>query len=165
MNKAIIEGAVYACSDYSVVLVRENMGFFREIIERGAITNSIKRRRVSKLNLNHAETVADSSDLEVWETYRGLAFRARISNPQIVAQILHGVIKGCSFSFWTIKESLTDFIPEHPVRIRTIKSLDIYEISILNINPAYPSEVKVISVPDAMMLDVYKARLELLRGE
>lgn len=158
MEKAIIEGAIHTCSECSVKLKNNRIGHFREFIERGAISRSLKGRKDVYLTYNHLNKIADTTDVEVWETVQGIGFKANISDPEVVAMIQHRRITGCSFSFWARR----DYIYFDKEMFRAIKDLDIYEISLLDVSPAYPSEVKLLHIPEGMILEVNKARLRLL---
>lgn len=171
MEKAIVEGIIYTRKGSKKFIYNKSIGWFREVIAKGAIERAMARPRRRYLAISHKRMIACDDELEIWETPEGLAFKAYIREAEVIAMIIQKGLNESSFSFLVkeqrVKKKSVDveFLHGKTYSIRTIRDLDLYEISLTEGPSAYPSEFKITYIPDAMMLDVYKARLELLRGE
>lgn len=171
MEKAIVEGIIYTRKGSKKFIYNKSIGWFREVIAKGAIERAMARPIRRYLAISHKRMIACDDELEIWETPEGLTFKAYIREPEVIAMIIQKGLNESSFSFVVkeqrVKKKSADvaFLPGKTYSIRTIKELELIEVSLTEGPSAYPSEFKITYIPDSMMLDVYKARLELLRGE
>lgn len=158
-DKAIIEGYVNATSEYSKVLEKNPLHRFREIVEPGAIARSINRHGNVALTFNHDRVIASQSDVEIQETPEGFRFRAKTGDIEVIAKGIQGKLLGCSFSFWI----LDDDVRKDKVSTKIIKELFLFEISVLDVSPAYTSGIKIINIPSSMNMELAEYRMKLLK--
>lgn len=171
MEKAIVEGMIYTRKGSKKFIYNKSIGWFREVIAKGAIERAMSKPMRRYLTISHGRLIASDDELEIWEISEGIAFKASIREPEVIAMIIQKGLNESSFSFVAkeqrVRKKSVDvkFLQGKTYSIRTIRELDLNEISLTEGPSAYPSEFKIIYIPDSMMLDVNKARLELLRGE
>ena len=140
-DKAEISGYVNIPERISKRL-REHGSEFYEKINEGVFGDAIRRNDNIKLLLNHDSTrqLASTKDnLHLTEDNVGLFARATITDEDVVAKARSGNLSGWSFGFSPLKESVNDSYGDYP--LRSIESLNLYEVSILDSNhiPAYNS--------------------------
>lgn len=112
----------------------EQLGFFREKIEKGAFSRSIIENEIKAL-WNHNDDYVigtksrDTQTLKLEEDDHGL--RVEIDPPKwadwIVESIERGDVKKMSFGFFIRKDEWDETDPQNP--IRTLKDIDLLEVS------------------------------------
>lgn len=120
----------------------EQLGFFREKIEKGAFSRSIIENEIKAL-WNHNDDYVigtksrDTQTLKLEEDDHGL--RVEIDPPKwadwIVESIERGDVKKMSFGFFVRKDEWDESDPKNPVR--TLKEVELLEVSPVTF-PAYP---------------------------
>jgi uncharacterized protein len=118
-------------------------GKFREIIAEKAFERAIQRAENIHLLLNHQESRKLGSlkdgNLELHESAIGLHARAIIKDREVIEAAKDNRLSGWSFGFQSISDDW--HLGTDKVQRRTVKDMNLYEISILDENtlPAYPA--------------------------
>lgn len=138
MNKTKLEGYVNAVARDSK-LISENGKTFVEQIAPGVWEKALKRNNNIKILLNHDKTRELGSisrgNLELSEDNIGLKVKCLIDDPEVIQYSKDNKLKGWSFGFSVIKDKWEKF---DDVRYRRIiEDLELYEVSILTVSPAY----------------------------
>ena len=135
-----IEGYVNAVERKSKPLW-SRIGQFVERICKGAFAKALKRNDDVRILLNHdpSRDLGGTKDgnLELEEDNIGLHAKAKITDPDVVRKARNGDLVGWSFGFYDREvEQRTD---EDGFPLRTVKDLDLEEVSILDrtTTPAY----------------------------
>ena len=134
-----IEGYVNAVERNSKTL-RDRIGEFIERVCKGAFAKALKRNDDVKILLNHDTTrelgSTKKGNLELKEDNIGLHARATIYDPEVIDDARNDRLVGWSFGFRDID---VDRSMHEGVVYRTIRDLDLREVSILNNkkSPAY----------------------------
>lgn len=134
-----IEGYVNAVERNSKTL-RDRIGEFIERVCKGAFAKALKRNDDVKILLNHDTTrelgSTKKGNLELKEDNIGLHARATIYDPEVIDDARNNRLVGWSFGFRDID---VDRSMHEGVVYRTIRDLDLREVSILNNkkSPAY----------------------------
>jgi HK97 family phage prohead protease len=142
MDKAYIKGYINTREESQIVFFREFTKSFRETIQPGAFTESIKTYGRVPLYFNHKRYI--TSIVEVTENDKGIIFTAWIDDLEVLAKCLYGKMKGCSFSFENMKETIVD--KGEYLNTKIIEEMKLKEISVLDIKPAYTSGVTIESI-------------------
>lgn len=108
-------------------------GPFIEIIKPGTFGKSLEQRSDVGLMLNHKRNL-EPTNWELYEDNIGLRALIDIDDPEVVELAEHNKLTGFSFGF-VAKADEWDTTQE--VRRRTIDDLDLQEVSILSVTPAY----------------------------
>ena len=110
---------------------------FYEKISAGAFGRAISKAKEIRLMFNHKRDIGGTKDgtLTLFEDNIGLKAEAAVTDPQVVEAARHGELRGWSFGFMNAKDRWED-IPDGLQR-RTIDDLDLEEVSILTVTPAY----------------------------
>ena len=163
-------GQVKKLRGYAAIFNRlsENLGGFREKIQPGAFTKTIKSADV-RLLINHeglplART--KSGTLLLSEDDNGLRFEADmdLSDPDVqrlIPKMRRNDLNQMSFGFYTVSDKW-----EHPAdkclkeSIRTLLEVDLYDISVVTY-PAYPQT----SVNIRSAQEVYDSYIASLRAQ
>lgn len=130
-----ISGYVNAVERNSKVLYDKD-GPFIERAESGVFRRSMERRPNVGLKLNHGRDIGSVAEgnLTLREDAVGLYAKATVTDPETVREARAGHLTGWSFGF-------SDLMPCYEstgeVRQRTLKDIDLAEVSILTISPAY----------------------------
>lgn len=134
--------------------------------------------------LNHTR-VLSPTNFDLFEDQIGLRARIELDDPEVIELAEHNELKGFSFGFIAKEDNWTI---ENDVRHRTVISLDLLEVSILSVTPAYIAtsieargedttlheqrsieqtfEVDDKRNPhDLEQLNIYKQHFEFLKGE
>mgnify|MGYP002674040622 FL=1 len=182
-NGIHIEGYVNAVGRESRML-RDLQGQFIEVIEPGAFAKSLEQRSDVGLMLNHKRSL-EPTNFELREDNIGLYAMVDIDDPEVVELAEHKKLQGWSFGFVTESDEWDEV---QGVRHRTVKSLNLQEVSILSVTPAYiatsieardedavlheqrsiedTSEVNDERDPqDLEQLNIYKQHFKFLKGE
>lgn len=140
-NKAIISGYVNVAERISKRL-KENGTEFYEKVKEGAFGDAVRRNNNIKILLNHdyqRELGNTTSNLTVYEDSIGLYAEAEVTDEEVVQKARNNELSGWSFGFVPLKENINETYSDIP--LRTVESLNLYEVSILDNNhiPAYNS--------------------------
>ena len=133
-NTALITGYVNVAGRESRVL-QDASGPFTEIVRPGVFGQAIQRNAVG-LMFNHTESLGSTEDvLDLKEDNIGLYARALVHNAGIVEKARAGQLTGWSFGFFTNKDEWKT--RDDGMRQRTLEDIDLVEVSILDMTPAY----------------------------
>lgn len=138
-NKLHIRGYVNITDKCSRVL-RENNLAFKEKVEPNCFKRAINKADDVLFLLNHDMDKKLGSlkerNLTLKEDNIGLYIDAEVENEELLNLYENGGFSGFSYGFRTLKDSLTE---ENGVNIRTLKDIDLIEVSILDSKetPAY----------------------------
>lgn len=138
MNKIKLEGYVNSVARDSK-LISENGKTFVEQIAPGVWEKALKKNKDIKILLNHDKTRELGSilkgNLELLEDNIGLKVKCLIDDPEVIQYSKDNKLKGWSFGFSVIKDRWEKI---DAVRYRRIiEDLELYEVSILTVSPAY----------------------------
>ena len=131
-NGVHLEGYINAVGRESRVL-HDLHGPFIEVIKPGTFAKSLEQRSDVGLMLNHKRSLEPTS-LELYEDNIGLRAKVDIDDPEVVELAEHNKLQGWSFGFVAKADTWDD---SQGVRRRTIDELDLQEVSILSVTPAY----------------------------
>ncbi|AJG61382.1 MULTISPECIES: HK97 family phage prohead protease [Bacillus] len=124
-------------------------GWFDEVIEPGAFARSLSENGDIRALFNHNwDNVlgrTKSGTLRLEEDEKGLKFEIELPNTSVGRDLAESMSRGdinqCSFGFWITEENW-DYSVEPA--LRTIKEVELYEISVVSI-PAYDdTEVSLV---------------------
>lgn len=136
-DRVHISGYVNAVERDSKVLQGAD-GSFIERAEAGVFQRALERAADVKMKLNHGRDIASTAQgsLKLREDNVGLFAEADVTDEETVREARAGHLTGWSFGF-------TDLAPcyEEPgtgeIRKRILRNIDLAEVSILTISPAY----------------------------
>lgn len=151
---------------------KTDLGYFDEVIERGALNGADLRdvrflvnHDISKIPLARSRNNNANSTMQLMPDEEGMAIRVNLDIQNnsdarnLYSAIERGDISGMSFMFSVDDEEWTELDSEHPVR--HIKSIsDVVEVSAVTF-PAY--EDTSISVRNKQALDSAKATLDSVK--
>ena len=133
-NTALITGYVNVVGRESRVL-RDASGPFVEVVQPGTFRKALEKHPVG-LMFNHRQALGSTDDiLDLKEDNIGLYARALVSDADIVEKAKAGELTGWSFGFFKNDDGWKT--KEDGMRIRTLKDIDLSEVSILDMTPAY----------------------------
>lgn len=140
-NKAVISGYVNVAERISKRL-KENGVEFYEKIKEGAFGDAVRRNNNIKILFNHdykRELGNTMENLTIYEDSIGLYAEAEITDEEVVMKARDNKLSGWSFGFVPLKEEVNENYGNIP--LRTVESLNLYEVSILDNEhiPAYNS--------------------------
>ena len=140
-NKAIISGYVNVAERISKRL-KENGTEFYEKVKEGAFGDAVRRNNNIKILFNHdykRELGNTMENLTIYEDSIGLYAEAEITDEEVVMKARDNKLSGWSFGFIPLKEEVNENYGNIP--LRTVESLNLYEVSILDNEhiPAYNS--------------------------
>lgn len=157
-SKVVIEGYVNAVERESRLLPKsaassqECRGPFVEKVATGTFQKALTRNTDIKMLFNHKADrllggTADGS-LKLTEDNIGLKAEAEIEDEEVRTAALAGKLRGWSFGFFTNADEWADD-KKKGCQIRTLKDIDVTEVSILTVTPAYiATSVEVRSEED-----------------
>lgn len=130
-----ISGYVNAVERDSKVLYDKD-GPFVERAASGVFQRSMERNPNVGLKLNHGRDIGSVAEgnLKLREDAVGLFASAVVSDPETVHEARAGHLTGWSFGFSDLEPC---YEAGGEVRKRTLKDIDLLEVSILTISPAY----------------------------
>ena len=132
-----ISGYVNAVDRYSKELYGQN-GKFIEKVEPQTFQRALDKAENVDMLLNHdvRRKLADTSTgtLELREDNIGLYAKAIINDPDVIAEANNGNLKGWSFGF---KDNNVQIEECADIQRRTLSDIDLIEVSLLTIEPAY----------------------------
>ena len=132
-----ISGYVNAVDRYSKELYSER-GKFIEKVKPETFNKALARANNIDMLLNHdircklASTI--NQTLELKEDNIGLYAKAIIYDKGVIQEAKKGNLKGWSFGFRALSDTWEE---EQPVARRTLEDIDLMEVSLLTIEPAY----------------------------
>lgn len=132
-----VEGYVNAVERYSRTLHGEK-GAFKEKVNAGTFKKALNKAQNVRMLLNHDESVvlADTqSGLKLHEDAIGLFASADITNEHVIKEARAGHLKGWSFGFNTVSDTWED--GEDGISKRSLDDINLLEVSLLTITPAY----------------------------
>lgn len=133
---ATIEGYVNVTERLSKP-IRDVRGNFLEKVAQGAFNSALQRNNNVELRFNHRKKLGDQKDgsLELREDSIGLYAKATVTDAEVVELAEKRQLKGWSFGFKKLEDEWEK--QENMPEIRTLKEIDMSEVSILSVNPAY----------------------------
>lgn len=134
-NLAVISGYVNVVERESRVLL-DAAGQFVEIVQSGAFARSMDRSPEVGLRFDHGRQLGTTNDiLKLKEDAIGLHAEARVSDPEVISKARKGELRGWSFGFNAKEATWTQ--RADGMRLRTLTDIDLIEVSILDVTPAY----------------------------
>lgn len=136
-DTALISGYVNVVERESRTM-RDISGPFVETVKAGVFKKSLERHPV-ELRFDHRLPLGSTKDgaLELREDNIGLYAKAVVSDPKVVQKAREDKLSGWSFGFRSLKDS---WVPqENGIRKRNLEDIDLVEVSILDVTPAYPA--------------------------
>lgn len=117
--------------------IRDVRGQFLERVATGAFNSALQRNDNVELRFNHGRKLGDQKDgsLELREDNIGLYAKATVTDTEVVKLAEKRQLKGWSFGFRKLEDEWTK--ADNEPEIRTLKAIDVSEVSILSVNPAY----------------------------
>lgn len=151
-------------SERNSKILSENGIRFKEQIKKGAWSNAIERNKDIKLLLNHSwdKIYGSTSDnLRLFEDNIGARFSIRTSDETLKECALNNDFTGLSFAFKCNKDVMED--TKDIVKLRYIEDMDVSEVSLLTVEPAYDGCLVEMRDKDGDSIEVryYKTELEL----
>ena len=140
--------------------LRDSGGQFVEVVREGVMGRAIQRRNI-KLLFNHdwnRELGDTNSNLQLQENSIGLFFRAFITDSEVIEKAKRGLIKGCSFGFRALKQTKENI---NGICKRYLEDIDLFEVSILDREPAYSGCLAEIRSLEDEDLEVREIPLEI----
>lgn len=134
-DSVFLSGYVNAVERESRVL-HDTAGEFVEKVKTGVFADAIRKAEKIGLMFNHTRTIGDTENgLELQEDSIGLHARATVTDAEIIEKAKAGSLRGWSFGFKPIaqKWGMTDT----GRRLRTLTEIELFEVSILDVTPAY----------------------------
>ena len=110
---------------------------FVEKISAGAFGRAVSRAREVRLMFNDKRDIGGTAagTLGLSEDNIGLKAEATVTDPDVVTAAKQGELRGWSFGFTSAKDRWEDV--SEGLQRRTIDDLDLQEVSILSVTPAY----------------------------
>lgn len=140
--------------------LRDSEGQFIEVVREGVMGRAIQRRNI-KLLFNHdwMRVLGDTnSNLQLQEDSIGLRFRAFITDSEVIEKAKKGLLKGCSFGFRALKQSKENI---NGICKRYLEDIELFEVSILDREPAYSGCLAEIRSLENEDLEVREIPLEI----
>lgn len=132
---AVISGYVNVVERESRVL-RDALGQFVEIVRSGTFSQSMSRSPEVDLKFDHRRDIGSTKDcLELREDAIGLYAKAEVTDQEVIAKARNGELRGWSFGFRAKSADWSE--RSDGMRVRTLTDIDLIEVSILDVTPAY----------------------------
>ena len=137
-DSIILEGYVNAILRESRVL-NSVKGKFIEVVEERTFAKAIEKAKNILLLHNHKKdrvlgSIKDGN-LELKEDNIGLYAKCEIRDNEVIEKAKNGELKGWSFGFSVIKDRWES--KENGIDKRYLEDINLYEVSILDVTPAY----------------------------
>jgi len=138
-NQVLLDGYVNAVDRESRVLYSEIDGKFVEKVAPKTFERALSKSEDVKLLFNHNKdrklgSLAEGN-LQLYEDSIGLRAIATVIDEEVIQKARNKELKGWSFGFRDNKKILETHHDD--IQIRTLKDIDLLEVSILDITPAY----------------------------
>lgn len=132
-SQMTVEGYVNVTDRNSRTLMGPK-GPFVERISPGTFGQALQRGDPIGLMFNHQRFLGSTDDcLELKEDNIGLFARATVTDPEVIEEAASGHLRGWSFGFMPLADSWEEGDPPH----RCVNELELREVSILTLTPAY----------------------------
>lgn len=132
-SQMTVEGYVNVTDRNSRTLMGPK-GPFVERISPGTFGQALQRGDPIGLMFNHQRILGSTDDcLELKEDNIGLFARATVTDPEVIEEAAAGHLRGWSFGFMPLADSWEEGDPPH----RCVNELELREVSILTLTPAY----------------------------
>ncbi|MBG9618018.1 HK97 family phage prohead protease [Bacillus cereus] len=137
-NQVILDGYVNVV-DRESRLLPSPRGYFKEKIVPKAFEKALKKAQNVDLLFNHNKTrklgSTENGNLELYEDNIGLRAIATVTDEQVIQKAKDKELLGWSFGFVSEKDTWEE--GESGVQKRSIEELELLEVSILDMTPAY----------------------------
>lgn len=121
--------------------LRDVDGYFTETIQPGTFASALRENADVPMLLNHdtARVIAAGDSLDLREDPVGLHVRAVVTDPEVVDKAANDRLRGWSFGFVPLDQSMDT--REGQIPHRTVKRMKLLEVSLLDDTrrPAYPA--------------------------
>ena len=113
--------------------IRDVRGNFLEKVAQGAFNSALQRNNNVELRFNHRKKLGNQKDgsLELHEDSIGLYAKATVTDAEVVELAEKRQLKGWSFGFKKLEDEWEK--QENMPEIRTLKEIDMSEVSILSV--------------------------------
>ena len=160
-NSLELEGYINVTERESELL-HDKEGKFIEVVQRGCWSKAIENKKIDLLyNHNQDRKLGDTSgNLYLEEDNIGLKFKAFITDVDIIEKAKKGLLRACSFGFIPVRQmkKIVEGV-EH----RYLKEIELFEVSLLDIAPAYSGcSINIRSKEKEIEYDVRVIELEEL---
>lgn len=148
-------------SERNSKLIHENGIRFREQIKKGAWKRAIERNDDIKLLLNHKwdKIYGSTNDnLRLYEDNIGARFSIRTANEKLIKHAENGDFKGLSFAFRCNDD---EYLDDKGYKLRYVKDMDVSEVSLLTVEPAYDGCLVEMRDKDGNVLETRDYKIEL----
>lgn len=148
-------------SERNSKLIHENGIRFREQIKKGAWKRAIERNDDIKLLLNHSwdKIYGSTNDnLRLYEDNIGARFSIRTANEKLIKHAENGDFKGLSFAFRCNDD---EYLDDKGYKLRYVKDMDVSEVSLLTVEPAYDGCLVEMRDKDGNVLETRDYKIEL----
>lgn len=139
-----LENGSYILQGYVNAILRESrelnspIGKFKEVVEPNVFRNAIHKADDIKILFNHNENrelgSISKGNLELFEDSIGLFCRATITDEEVIDLAEKRELTGWSFGF---KANKDNWIKTEDKQLRYLEDIDLIEVSILSVTPAY----------------------------
>ena len=133
-------------------MARDAPGEFVERIAAGAFARALAAGRRVELRYNHARALGSTEDgcLQLEEDAIGLRAVAEITDPEAVEAARRGELRGWSFGFRPTDVVWSEDAGRHR---RTVRAMELDEVSILTMTPAYIATTVELRGEDTVTVD------------
>lgn len=136
-NTALITGYVNVVGRESRVL-RDVSGDFVEVVKPNTFQRALDKAQSVGLMFDHARIIGSTDNvLELKEDNIGLYARAIVSDNEIIEKAKRNELRGWSFGFYINENGDQWSQNAEGMRLRTLTDIDLVEVSILDVTPAY----------------------------
>lgn len=179
-DRITLDGYVNAVGRDSRVLANSR-GRFVERVEPGVFARALQRASDVELRYNHSRHLGSTGtgELRLYEDAIGLRAQATITDADIAAKARKGELEGWSFTFVKLADAW-EATDTPGIERRVLKEIDLSEVSILDVIPAYIATSIEQRGDDSVVLerrnaedapditargrnDLYRYRLDLLK--
>ncbi|MDF9627094.1 HK97 family phage prohead protease [Bacillus cereus] len=137
-NQVILDGYVNVVDRESRMLPSPR-GYFKERIVPKTFEKALKKAKNVDLLFNHNKNrklgSIENGNLELYEDNIGLRAIATVTDEQVIEKAKNKELRGWSFGFVSEKDAWEE--GEAGVQKRSIEELELLEVSILDMTPAY----------------------------
>ena len=136
-DKVVLEGYINATEKASRVLYDKDIGRFREYVDPGVFSKSLKKNENVKLKFNHSKVLGDTASgiINLNEDAIGLYGRAETDDEEVREAAKNNRLQGWSFGMIVNKDRIED--GNDGIKKRYLEDIDLLEVSLLTRLPAY----------------------------